>query len=154
MHASAREQASVASPVRLSQWRTSGSFAHPAGGVARRYESDSLNGRVLQKNASRPALGGDLWKMLVHRGGTVLEPGTDAHSRGWGEFATSRERTFDLPRPRKRVSGSSRHKMPANMGLRTATSVGWPRQSAFSPQLRRRTTRLMTRKRPAIAGLS
>jgi hypothetical protein len=53
----------------------------------------------------------------------------------------------------KKISGSSRHKMPANTGLRRVAAACRPRESAISPQLRRRTSRLRGRKRPANASL-
>jgi hypothetical protein len=52
----------------------SGGFAHPAGGVSRATESDSLNGRV-PRAQDVPPLGGNRWKTLVQRGGPMLEPG-------------------------------------------------------------------------------
>jgi hypothetical protein len=70
-----------------------------------------------------------------------------------GEFGTCRESPSTSSCPKK-GQWFEASQMPANTRLRSATRVGRSRQSAFSPQLRRRTARLMTRKRPANAGLS
>ena len=88
------------------------------------------------------------------RRGTMPEPGNGRSHRWLAEFATFRESNLPPSPYSQEVSGSSRRKTPAKNRLRSVSRLRRGRESAISPQPRRRTTRLMTRKRPANAGLS
>jgi hypothetical protein len=59
--------------------------------------------------------------------------------------------TFPVP---EKISGSSRHQMPANTGLRSATSVGRPPQVRFQSPATQTHNPTDDAERPAIAGLS